>query len=464
MAADAQLAAAPERAPEASIDMNPAAAEAGPADASSLEPNVAGSNAVARHGGEGDPAIELNAEQADMRQPISSSRSGDTPSTEARTAPSSGGSSAPSGGTAPAHRSHESFVTAIVERLTEQMQQGVAPWMQAQVPGRRFLPYNAVTGRPWRGANAIILMAAQQQYGDLRWVTEDQARTLGAEPLNGESTTLYWWRTHKRCEVERDGTADRRVDQEALVERVRLGKPEMHLFGVRNAEQFLGFPRGEDEQERSETERHALAEAVLARSGAPILRLTAAHDIGLEARYDAKRRQILIPPQDRFGSLDELYSSAMHALARWAAHRSPPFEDGYATPTEDSWTREEAAPPFNSLEWAQQELRVSIAAMKIGDRLRIGYAPSKAARMGAFIQVLQNNPHAVLQAAADAERITNLLTRPVQDMEMEVGARKSEWENAAKPAARAAKKPAARAAMKPAARTVKKPAAAVWPR
>jgi putative DNA primase/helicase len=86
----------------------------------------------------------------------------------------------------------QSYVAGIAETLIEQCHQGTAPWVKPWSAGERFMPYNPVTGKDYRGMNAIVLLMTAQAlgYGDPRWMTYRQASAEGAQVRRGETSTI----------------------------------------------------------------------------------------------------------------------------------------------------------------------------------------------------------------------------------------------------------------------------------
>lgn len=86
------------------------------------------------------------------------------------------------------------FHDIVAEKLIAQLKQGTAPWQKPWKPGQpgAFIPMNPITGKRYKGINAIQLMA--EGHSDSRWMTYKQAETLGAQVRRGEKGTMiqYW--------------------------------------------------------------------------------------------------------------------------------------------------------------------------------------------------------------------------------------------------------------------------------
>jgi antirestriction protein ArdC len=90
------------------------------------------------------------------------------------------------------------FRQEVTDRIVKMLESGVAPWQkpwQAGV-GSPGMPMNPTSDRPYRGGNAIHLMAMgiQRGYDDPRWLTYKQAQEHGWQVRRGEKgTQIEFW-------------------------------------------------------------------------------------------------------------------------------------------------------------------------------------------------------------------------------------------------------------------------------
>ena len=70
---------------------------------------------------------------------------------------------------------YNAYVRSVADYFIEEMKKGTAPWQQ---DWDNVVPVSAVTDAPYRGTNALLLMAVRmsQGYGDNRWLTCTGAR------------------------------------------------------------------------------------------------------------------------------------------------------------------------------------------------------------------------------------------------------------------------------------------------
>jgi antirestriction protein ArdC len=166
---------------------------------------------------------------------------------------------------------YERVTATIIERL----EAGVVPWRQPwrNVAGGN-IPRNALTSRPYSGINRIVTSISG--YGDPRWLTYKQARSVGGHVRRGEHGTpiLYW----NVAEHERDDG-----------ETVRRGFARVYtLFNVAQCE-ALKLP-----EERAGEPRHVyhpVAAEIIDGYDGP----TFDHEGGSRAYYVPKRDAVHLP-------------------------------------------------------------------------------------------------------------------------------------------------------------------------
>lgn len=96
------------------------------------------------------------------------------------------------------------YAETIANMLIEQLERGTAPWQKPWSGGEKFMPHNPISGKSYKGSNALYLMAVQEQkgYSDNRWLTYKQAEGVGGQVRKGEKSTKvrFWqWTTEREC-------------------------------------------------------------------------------------------------------------------------------------------------------------------------------------------------------------------------------------------------------------------------
>ena len=94
---------------------------------------------------------------------------------------------------------------SVTERILEQLSKGVIPWRKEwKYSGPVGLPYNRLSGKPYRGINVLLLLSAG--FTDARWLTYKQAQELGGNVRRGEKgTRIVFWNFFSKVEREDSG-------------------------------------------------------------------------------------------------------------------------------------------------------------------------------------------------------------------------------------------------------------------
>lgn len=271
--------------------------------------------------------------------------------------------------------------TRIAETLIEQIRSGTAPWQKPWKGVQETLPVNGITGKRYRGGNLMWLMAQERE--DPRWMTYQQAQSVGAQVKKGEKgiPLIYWQFQEEKTVSDDDGQEKKVVTQ--------LERPRSFISIVFNAEQIGGLSAIEKTPEKKEWEPVQRAEDILVASGARI-----EHKAGNRAFYRASEDKIVLPRQEQFHSADGYYSTALHELGHWTGHTS-------------RLDREVGRNPFGSIEYAKEELRAEIASMMLGAEVGLSGREddSHAAYVESWCKILQDDPREIFRAASDAEKI-----------------------------------------------------------
>src|SRR5580692_9089621 len=111
----------------------------------------------------------------------------------------------PVGNPIPERRDYRKEVT---ESIIQMLQRGVAPWQKpwdAATVGNLAVPFNPTSNNPYRGGNAIYLMATaiRKGYDDPRWMTYKQASANGWQVKGGEKgTQIEFWELKKTSKAD----------------------------------------------------------------------------------------------------------------------------------------------------------------------------------------------------------------------------------------------------------------------
>ncbi|HAU4231590.1 TPA: DUF1738 domain-containing protein [Legionella pneumophila] len=291
----------------------------------------------------------------------------------------------------------------VANQIIESLKAGTAPWLKPWEPGvgNGQIPYNPVTGKRYRGINALYLMVNQSD--DNRWLTYKQAQSMDAQVRKGEKgTTIQYWKFHEE-QTKHDDAGKPVLDEQGnpLKVQVNLERPKVFYATVFHASQIDNMPGlVTKEPDWSLIER---AEKLLHNSGANIV-----HSEADRAFYRLSTDSIHLPPKEQFKSAANYYATALHELGHWSGHPSRLDRD--------------LGHPFGSDAYAKEELRAEIASMLLGAELSIGHDPSQhTAYIKSWILVLEDDPLEIFRASADAEKIVNHLCALKQTQDINLG-------------------------------------------
>lgn len=286
----------------------------------------------------------------------------------------------------------KSYRDHVVEELLGHIEAGTAPWQKPWEPGKvRMAPFNPVSGKDYRGINALWL--EMRAHSDPRWMTYRQAAAQDAQVRKGEKGTMIeYWKWFEREKVLDDNGKPVLDDKGVAKTRdVRLDRPRVFHAVVFNAEQIDGLaPYIAPEPTFSPVER---AEQILKQGNVPIF-----HDQNDRAFYRSSTDQIHMPHQAAFKGQYEYYATALHEL-------------GHATGHQSRMAREFG--PFGSEVYAKEELRAEIASYMLTTELGLGHYPERhAAYVGSWMKAIKEDRNALFAAARDAENIRTWIMEP----------------------------------------------------
>ncbi|MCL2029797.1 MAG: zincin-like metallopeptidase domain-containing protein [Deltaproteobacteria bacterium] len=289
----------------------------------------------------------------------------------------------------------EKFAETIIALLEE----GAAPWQKPWKAGHVNVPHNPVSGTVYKGINRVMLSI--RGLDDPRWLSLKQANEKGWRVRAGARSALveHWQWTKKEQGRDEDGNLQYDDMGKPLMVEVRLERPRVRYFNVFHASQVQTLdgqaipPYDPGKVDWNPNER---AEAILENSGAAIF-----HDQADSAYYIMSKDEIHLPPQANFPEAALYYSTAMHELGHWTRHPS-------------RLNRENG--PFGSPSYAREELRAEIASWMLAQDLGLSFDPGPhISYCQDWIKALKEDPHEIVRAARDAEKIKQYL------MSMELG-------------------------------------------
>ena len=273
----------------------------------------------------------------------------------------------------------------LVKKLCEAMENGTAPWQKTWTDGDA--PFNAVSGRSYRGINTINLALQSQALGhagDPRWCTYDQAKEKGWHVKQGEKGThVEFYKFDEKPKFDEFGAPVLDADGKQEVEKSVL----VRNYVVFHASQIDGIPPYEPKN-RNPIEASEKAERILKESGAEI------RHGGNEAFYNLTGDYIQVPERDQFKSQADYYATTLHEVAHWTGHPSR-----LNRPTSSN---------MNSETYAKEELVAEITSMFVSAETGIlqtqEHFDNHASYVNYWIKAVKEDPNALFKAVNQAQK------------------------------------------------------------
>ena len=286
--------------------------------------------------------------------------------------------------------SKRDFREELTNNIIALIEKGCAPWQRpwdsTKASQALQMPHNATTGRPYRGANTLNLMAKAYNLNvdnDPRWLTYKQALDKGWQVKKGsKGTGVEYWKFEGEKEVIND-----KGEKEKL--KYKLSAPHVFYATVFHASQIEGIPSYAPKERDELWNPIEEAEKILTNSGAKIY-----HDQQDKAYYSPGRDDIHLPPKEGFSEPLKYYEVAMHELGHWTGHESRLARD--------------LTGGFGSESYAKEELRAQMASLYLSADTGVPFNPQNhAAYQASWIKVLKNDKNEIFKAAKDAELIAD---------------------------------------------------------
>jgi antirestriction protein ArdC len=280
-----------------------------------------------------------------------------------------------------------SLYQEVTDKIIADLEQGRVPWVQpwGRAKAGLGLPSNAATGRHYSGVNILILWGAviEREFPSQQWLTFRQTLDWGGAVRKGErgTTVCYADRFIPKAEIER---AAKDGDEPEAV-------PFLKRFTVFNLAQCEGLPEHPHAVPEPLPEREVIpeAEALIAATGADIR-------IGGErAFYRPDGDYIQVPPQPAFFEQINYYRTCFHELGHWsgAKHRLARDLSG----------------GFGSKPYGREELCAEMASAFVCASLTIVPTVRHADYLGAWLEILREDNHAIFRAASQASKAADFI-------------------------------------------------------
>ncbi|WP_143214966.1 ArdC family protein, partial [Acidithiobacillus albertensis] len=306
----------------------------------------------------------------------------------------------------------------LAELLLTSIEKNDAWWQKPWDAGEMEMPFNAITGKPYRGVNAENLMMFSPDPGDNRWMTYKQAADAGWQVRKGEhGTTIEKWSDYKPKRTEEEIQRLRDAGAEDITpEKRRNG---VKYYKVFHASQIDGIPPKDREQELP-GRNNAVDERI------PKL----AENMGVGVQHSGSRAfyrpvedRVNMPPIETFQTGRDHDTIFLHELSHSTGHQNRLNRD--------------LSGRFGSQKYAKEELRAELSAAMTALSLGIGFSPdaqkqeegreviagvdNTAAYLTSWLSALpeKDRKKELMSAITDAQKISDYLIERTPELSLE---------------------------------------------
>lgn len=270
----------------------------------------------------------------------------------------------------------------IALRFISALQNGIVPWKKPWSPCVGVPLRNAISKRPYRGINTLILGLEQLAYGytSPEWTTYKAAEAAGGQVRKGEKGThvVFW----KRLKVE-----DKETGKDKVI-------PLMRFYTVFNTDQIDGLDFVPPETDRVPIAvPDALAMIYQGYKDGPRL-VYAEQD---RAFYRPSTDTVSLPLLDQFDTVEGYAETYCHELTHSTGHAS-------------RLARFEIGDHYNADKYAKEELVAEIGASMLMQHAGIDPdMPQMASYVGGWLKALNDDHSLIIKAAQAAQKSTDLI-------------------------------------------------------
>ena len=275
----------------------------------------------------------------------------------------------------------ETFSKKVTELVLNNTAPWVKPWGANQAKG---LPVNALTGRPYRGCNVMLLLATP--FKSRGWMTFKQVASVGGKVNRGSKATDIFFFTLIQTEH-----TDSKTGEKFLVD-----VPVLKNFKVFNLEQCELPEDAPIKYRPEETNEAPIDETGVFNQCEQLLNLAVWHEDDTKAYYIPSRDEIHLPNRRTFSSLSGFWGTAMHELSHWTGHESRLNRD--------------MCHSFGSQKYAREELIAEVASWLLAVTLGTPHEPQNSASyLASWVRDFKDKPRELYSAISQAQKVVDYL-------------------------------------------------------
>ncbi len=321
----------------------------------------------------------------------------------------------------------KSLRAAFTEKMVAALKEDKIPWRQPWTG--QGSPHNALTGKPYKGGNRMILAIAGMEHGytDPRYVTFNQAKTMEGSVRKGEhATAIEYWEskpfytrrdvtlTANGAPIYIDGKREIVGDKVPLKGGATLNKSNVvveyndkkyawrqaeselnmlvakthFLFNIQQCDNLKLEPLGNGVVVDQAIRGEQIAQGMV-KDGLAII-----HGAG-GAYYQPGADAVSMPPRETFKSVEGYYGTLLHELGHATGHTARLNRDGV--------TKGGLSNAFGSPGYAKEELVAEMTSAFIAMDTGIPFDDDNhKAYIQSWAEVLSKDENAIFRAAKEA--------------------------------------------------------------
>lgn len=275
----------------------------------------------------------------------------------------------------------ETFAKKVTEMVLNNRAPWVKPWGANQARG---LPVNALTGKPYRGCNVMLLLSTP--FKSRGWMTFKQVSASGGKVLKGSKASDIFFFTTIQKEKE-----DAKTGEKVLVD-----IPCLKNFKVFNLEQVELPEDAPIKYHPEETADTTVDDTGIFDECEQLLNLAVWYENDVKAFYIPSRDEIHLPNRRAFSTLSGFWGTAMHELSHWTGHESRLNRD--------------MCHSFGSQKYAREELIAEVSSWLLAVTLGTPHEPQNSASyLASWVRDFKDKPRELYTAISQAQKVVDYL-------------------------------------------------------
>lgn len=300
----------------------------------------------------------------------------------------------------------------VTDKIIAAMEKGVPPWRRpwrsAQNVHGSALPVNATTGRHYSGVNIPLLWMSAEERGfpSDRWLTYQQAKTVGGQVRKGEMCSLaIIYKSFEKQATDDDGTRLFNEDGRPMMESLAMLKP-LQLFNVAQCD---GLPDAVAGMPQVTTTEDGCGSILSEHQQEQMLAILNATGVACtsyrqnRAYYQPSTDRIVMPTTLQFVSEADYWSTLLHELVHATGHSSRLNREGITS----------SSRKFGDPVYAFEELIAETGSAFLCAELGVYGDVQHESYLASWLKVLRDDKKAFFRACRFAREASEFLLRPL---------------------------------------------------